>query len=38
MFDNEPTQQNGKIKLNDNPGWGLTLNRKNLIMNRVSQS
>ena len=38
MFDNEPTQQNGKIKLNDNPGWGLTLNRKNLIMNRVAQS
>ena len=38
MFDNEPTQQNGKIKLNDNPGWGLTLNRKNLIMNRVSKS
>ena len=38
MFDNEPTQQNGKIKLNDNPGWGLTLNRKNLIMNRVFQS
>ena len=38
MFDNEPTQQNGKIKLNENPGWGLTLNRKNLIMNRVFQS
>ena len=37
MFDNEPTQQNGKIKLNDNPGWGLTLNRKSLKMNRVFQ-
>lgn len=38
MFDNEPIQQNGKIKLNDNPGWGLTLNRKNLKMNRVFQT
>ena len=38
MFDNEPTQQNGKIKLNDNPGWGLTLNRKSLKMNRVFQT
>ena len=37
MFDNEPTQQNGKIKLNDNPGWGLTLNRKSFKMNRVFQ-
>ena len=38
MFDDEPTQQNGKIKLNDNPGWGLTLNHKSLKMNRVFQT
>ena len=38
MFDNEPIQHNGKIKLNDNPGWGLSLNRKNLKMNRVFQT
>ena len=38
MFENETLPQNGKIKLTDDPGWGLKLNRKGLKMNRVFPS
>lgn len=36
MFENELLPKNGKIKLTDDPGWGLKLNRKDLELNRVS--
>ena len=36
MFENEILPKNGKIKLTDDPGWGLKLNRKDLELNRVS--
>jgi L-alanine-DL-glutamate epimerase-like enolase superfamily enzyme len=36
MFENEILPKNGKIKLTDDPGWGLKLNRKGLELNRVS--
>jgi L-alanine-DL-glutamate epimerase-like enolase superfamily enzyme len=36
MFENELLPKNGKIKLTDDPGWGLKLNRKGLELNRVS--
>ncbi|MBT3233949.1 MAG: L-rhamnonate dehydratase [Nitrospina sp.] len=36
MFENEILPRNGKIKLTDDPGWGLKLNRKDLVLNRVS--
>ena len=38
MFENEILPKNGKIKLNDDPGWGLKLNRNELALNRVFPS
>ena len=38
LFENEILPVNGKIKLNDEPGFGMNLNRKNLNLNRVFPS
>ena len=38
MFKNEILPQNGKIKLTDDPGWGMKLNRNGLKLNRVFKS
>jgi L-alanine-DL-glutamate epimerase-like enolase superfamily enzyme len=38
MFKNEILPQNGKIKLTDDPGWGLKLDRSDLKLNRIFAS
>ena len=38
MFKNEILPQNGKIKLTDDPGWGLKLERSDLKLNRIFAS
>jgi L-rhamnonate dehydratase len=38
LFENEILPVNGKIKLNDEPGFGMNLNRNNLNLNRVYPS
>ncbi len=38
MFENEVASVNGRIKLNDEPGFGMKLNRKDLKMSRIFPS
>ena len=38
LFENEILPINGKIELNDEPGFGMNLNRNNLNLNRVYPS
>jgi L-rhamnonate dehydratase len=38
LFENEIMPVNGKIELDDKPGFGMNLNRKNLNLNRVFPS
>ena len=38
LFENEILPVNGKIELNDEPGFGMNLNRNNLNLNRVYPS
>ena len=35
MFENEILPQNGRIRLTDEPGWGLRMNRKELNLKRI---
>jgi len=35
MFENEILPENGRIRLTDEPGWGLRINRKELNLKRV---
>ena len=34
LFTNEPMPENGRIRLTDRPGWGMTLNRNELSLER----
>jgi L-rhamnonate dehydratase len=36
MFTNERGPENGRVQIGDDPGWGLTLNRKNLNLVRIA--